>query len=286
MQGNECLIGSTCRQAGDKNSNGCEECKPSQSKTSWSAAAFDCKISGTCYKNGDKHPSSSCSSLLECSGTANPTDWTVTGNGCYISGSCYTSGQSSSSAACSQCVPTTSKTTWTPVPNCPTTVIAALNEAHNGNLGGLTGANLLCANQAATAGKAGTWKALLSTTTQNVKDLITGAATAYPVVNLNGFTMYSSWNTVFTQSIWNSSAGYLITFDGKVVDEPQGSWTFARGWHGSTFSGLLYTNYHCSDWTSTSGSGRAGEWDLRRLLYNYSMSCSSTLAVACVRVAP
>lgn len=284
VAGAECLIGSTCRQQGDKNSNGCELCDPTKSKTTWSPAAFSCQIGSACYNNGDKHPSASCS-FLECDGVANPSDWTVKGNGCYIGGQCYAAG-ATSPIGCENCNPTVSTTSWTPVGQCVKIQLAALNEAHNGNLGGIAGADALCAQQAAAAGQTGTWRAFLSSSTQNVKDLITGAAASYPVVNLNGQLMYSSWSAVFTTSTWASAAGDLKTFSGKDVDEGQATpdWYDARGWHGSTTAGLVNSTYTCSDWTSTTGTGYGGEWDFHNLLQQLSNSCSQTLAVACVQL--
>ncbi|HMR10129.1 MAG TPA: hypothetical protein PKA88_30340, partial [Polyangiaceae bacterium] len=283
VKGNECLIGSTCRKSGDQNAGGCEECNPTKSTTNWSPVGLSCKIGTACYPNGGKHPSATCS-FLECDGAINPLDWTAKGNGCYIGGQCYAPG-AVSPLGCEQCDPATSKTTWTPVGQCTKIQIAALNEAHNGNLGGLAGADALCAAQAQTAGQTGTWKALLSSSTRNVKDLITGAATAYPVVNLNGALMYASWSAVFTQSTWNTAAGLLPTFDGNVVDEGKTTpdWSDAHGWHGSTSTGLVGANT-CSDWTSTTGTGATGEWDFRRLLEQSSKSCTSTQAVACVQI--
>jgi hypothetical protein len=277
----ECLIGSICRQPGDKNAGGCEECNPILSTTDWSPAAYDCMISGSCYMNGDPHPSATCSAL-ECNSASSTTDWTVTGNGCYIGGQCYQPNDPSP-LGCENCNPSVSKTTWTPIGQCVKIQIAALNEAHNGNLGGIAGADALCAAQALAAGQTGIWKAFLSGSTQNVKDLITGAAAAYPVVNLKGLLMYPSWSAIFTQSSWSSSAGYLPTFDGKWVDENQATWYDARGWHGSTGTGLVST-YTCSDWTSTTGSGMGGEWDFYNLMQQLSNTCSQTLAVACVQM--
>jgi len=288
VKGSECLIGSSCQQSGAKSSTKCDVCDPTQSTTAWSPAAYDCKIGNLCYLNGEKHPSAACSTILECDGTLSSTDWSIKGNGCYIGSQCYQP-NATSPIGCENCNPTVSKTTWTPIGQCVKIQLAALNESHTGNLGGISGADALCAAQAQAAGQTGTWKAFLSTSTQNVKDLITGTPASYPVVNLAGLLMYSSWNALFTTSTWPSSAGYLRTFNGKWVDEGQATpaspdWYDARGWHGSTTSGLVSTSYTCSDWTTTTGNGRNGEWDMYNLLQQYSNTCSTYLAVACVQM--
>lgn len=283
VTGSECLIGTSCRKTGDQNSGGCEECNPAKNTLDWSPVGNNCRISGACYPAGAKHPDAACS-FVECDGASNPTDWSVKGTGCYIGGKCYASG-AASPLGCEQCDPVSSKVNWTPIGQCSKVVIAALNEAHDGNLGGIAGANALCATQAQAAGKTGTWKAFLSSSTQNVKDLITGTAAAYPVVNLNGGVMFPSWAGIFVSGTWPSSTGYLVTFDGKVVNEGQTvpDWSDAHGWTGSTVAGIATTST-CADWTSTTGSGTTGEWDFYHLVQSASKTCATTVAVACVQI--
>ncbi|MHB8877674.1 MAG: hypothetical protein ACYC8T_28620, partial [Myxococcaceae bacterium] len=154
-------------------------------------------------------------------------------------------------------------------------------------LGGISGANSLCATQAAAAGYGGTWKAFLSSSGQNVRDLITGTnASTLPVVNTRGENMWANWNTVFTQASWNTgTAQYMWSFNGKFVDEGQTTpdWFDADGWHGSTATGLVHT-YTCSDWTSTASYGANGEWDFGTMFNTEADSCAYTLAVACVSI--
>jgi hypothetical protein len=165
-------------------------------------------------------------------------------------------------------------------------VVAALKHAYNGNLGGLSGANALCMAQAKENGYPGVWKAFLSTSTQNVKDLVTGADASNPVVNLNGQQLFSSWTSIFPSTYWASSY-YLYSFEGVPVLSGRVSpnWTDGDGWTGTLQSGTV-SNYTCNEWTSSSSSvtGTNGEWDSRYLLKQEVQACSNTFAVMCVHV--
>jgi hypothetical protein len=321
VKGNECLIGNICYPAGTTSSQNCMECNPTQSKTDWSPAAFSCMVGQACYANGDKHPSPTCTNVV-CDSAINPLAWTVKGNECLIDNTCYASGASHPSVTCTvatcdpassttswtvtgngclignvcyaandlhptgcwTCNPLQSKTSWTAMASCSKIIIAALNQPSNGNLGGITGANALCATQAAAAGFPGTWKAFLSTSTQNVQNLITGTnATTIPVVNSKGESMFSSWNAAFSSTSYWPSPAYIYTFDGTTVNSSFCS--DADGWTGIQYTGAPST-YNCNDWTSSSTSvmGANGEWDLRDLLRSETHTCSSVLAVACFQI--
>jgi collagen type XVIII alpha/collagen type XV alpha len=289
IKGNECFIGGKCYKAGDKTTvGGCNECNPSQSKTSWSPMAGACAIGGGCHKSGDKHPDPSCTSVV-CDPATSTTYWTVKGNECFIGDKCYAPG-AADPTGCASCNPAIAKTSWVPGATCNKIIVAGLNQALNGNLGGIAGADSKCATQAKAAGYPGTWKAFLSTSTQNVKDLITGTnATTLPVVNTLGQQLYSSWSTIFTLSTWSAAAPFIYTFDGREVDDNTGAvpdWYGARNWTGSYTSGTYYTSRTCNDWTTQSSSyrGAYGDLDIRRLLYSSYVYCSYTLAVVCVLV--
>jgi hypothetical protein len=208
----------------------------------------------------------------------------VIGTQCYTNGALDPTG-------CAKCDTAVSKTSWTPQGTCTNIVMAALNEGHLGNLGGLAGANSLCQTQATAAGYGGTWRAFLSSTSpaQNVRDLVTGTnASTLPVVNLQGQNMWANWNTIFTQAVWNTSATWLYAFNGKFVDEGQATpdWFDADGWHGSNPDGTVNTANTCNNWSDSTGTyhGANGEWDFREMFNGELDSCSYYLAVACVRL--
>lgn len=170
--------------------------------------------------------------------------------------------------------------------------MAALNNAHNGNLNGINGADAMCQAEAAAANFTGTWKAFLSDTNQNVMDIVPVQYQNLPVKNTIGTTLWNNWSEVFTTNTWlPGSTAALRSFDGKIVDESTGAnpdWFDADGWHGSTNAGVVDGTNHCSNWTSTSGQGANGELDLGGgpFFYQEFTSCSTTLAVMCVLVGP
>ncbi len=179
-------------------------------------------------------------------------------------------------------------------PDCLTEIImSALTDGFNGNLGGVAGADALCNQQATLHGHPGTWRAFLSSSTQQVKDFFTGtSASTISVVTTTGEVMFNSWEHIFQigTGSWLTSSD-LIAFDGKEVDEGTGAnpeWSDADGWTGSLADGTTST-MTCSDWTSSLSTvkGQNGEWDFyHELLLQESAYCSTFLAVACVRIGP
>jgi hypothetical protein len=170
-------------------------------------------------------------------------------------------------------------------------MFVALNEGHAGNLGGVSGANALCQTQAAAAGLgSSTWKAFLSSSAQNAKDLFTGANANLPVVNKAGVVMYASWTSLFVNNPTWVVSQYMLTFNDKPVDEITAvtpPWTDADGWHGTTATGIASPNT-CLNWTSAAlaDSGIAGEWDFYSLLTQEVHTCDYTAAVGCVAIRP
>lgn len=284
--GNQCLINGICYAPGAKSADNCSECNPGVTKTAWTPASSSCVIAGACYANGATHPSATCNGKgVTCNSSLSTSTWSVAGDTCLIGNVCYANG-AFDPTGCSKCDTAVSKTSWTPQATCSKILLAALNHAYTGNLGGIAGANSLCQQQASSAGYSGTWRAFLSSTTQNVKDLIPAGQATLPVLNLKGENMYASWNAIFTQSSWNGTASYLWAFNGAFVDEGQANpdWSDADGWHGSMSTGVASTNT-CVDWTDgLNASGANGEWDGRSLVGGETSICSRLLAVACVRM--
>lgn len=281
-----CLIKGVAYKSGVKDSINCSTCDPTKSKTDWTPLAGLCRIRGRCYKSGEKHPNCA----AECDPTKSKTEWTVTGsNICVIGGACKSSG-AKDPIGCSTCDPTKSKTSWTPKSGCFKIVFTTLNKADDGDLGGTSSADAECAKQAKAAGMSGTFKAFLSSSKRDVKDLITGTnATSVAVVNTKGQQLYSSWNAMFGSNGSPFGTTHVYSFDGTLLDENTGGgWYDARAWHGSDTSGKKTTNT-CQDWSSASSShvGAHGELDLS----NYwpvdtstkTTACDEKLAVVCVQ---
>lgn len=169
--------------------------------------------------------------------------------------------------------------------------VAALNQAWTGNLGGIDMADAHCQMQAAAAGVAGTWKAFLSATNRNVKDLVPPDLQSLPVYNLKGEKLLDSWMNL-NQSI-PSSLLYIWTFSGIQVDEGKVNpdWFDADAWTGSDAMGNWAMGATCNDWTdgtATGGSGRATELDLGGNIFTKqeTKTCSTYAAVMCVLVGP
>ncbi len=234
--------------------------------------------------------------ICDTQGNCNPTP--VNQGGACNSDDCI-AGQTCSSGTCQGGSPITSCTngdlccpsgcTIQTDNDCLTEItLAALNTGSNGDLGGVAVADADCTTQAAQNGIGGTWKAFLCSSTQDAINIVPGYLQGFPVKNLNGVTLWNTWAEVFTTTTWIGAGAKMITFSGLIVDEPQvvsPPWTDADGWHGCLATGIADTNT-CSNWTTTSGNGRNGEWDFGNFLSQETHACTYTAAVACVRIGP
>ncbi|MCA9665714.1 MAG: DUF1554 domain-containing protein [Myxococcales bacterium] len=163
-------------------------------------------------------------------------------------------------------------------------VLVALDNAITGNLGGVAGADALCAQAASNAGSAGTYRAFLSSSTQDARDLVAPAKRALPVLDTRGVMLFSSWNEIFTRNEWRDNAR-IDTFNGTLIED-SGPWFDSDAWTGTRRDGTLASGHTCNDWTSAASNdnGTAGELDLRQLLDQDHDDCSRTLALVCVRL--
>jgi len=279
-----CKIGKKCVEKGDKHPLGCAECDPAKSSTGWTAkGTTHCFIKDACHTQGATH-ASGCGT---CVPLVNNAGWTVPAGKCLIDDVCYSPG-AKDPIGCRECSPTKSRTAWSKIAGCFKVVFTTLNQAHRGDLGGVTGADALCAKQAKAAGWSGTFKAFLSDSTRDVKDLIKGPAVNTQVVNTKGTLLYNSWASIFVQGGWGQKNA-VWSLDGTLVDEGHGSptWYHADGWHGSKTNGTVKTGYTCNDWTATStADGACGEIDEGVWISGVIKNCASYLAVPCVQVAP
>ena len=119
---------------------------------------------------------------------------------------------------------------------------------HTGNLGGLTGADAICAARAASGGLPGTFKAILSSDSESAKDrlVITGA-----VYNNHPSPGLVAANAA---ALWSGSIGAAPRYDEYGTMQAQEAWTGSSGL-GVTASGMT-----CNSWsTDSSGfNGNAG----------------------------
>ncbi len=170
-------------------------------------------------------------------------------------------------------------------------IISALNNGHTGNLNGIAGADAQCQAQAQAAGKTGTWRAFLSSTAQDVKDILPVPLQGLPIVRLDGQPLFNNWAHIWSlgSANWGNSND-IQSFDGKDVDENTGAnpeWQDADAWHGSNADGTNAPSFNCNDWTSDSAAvnGKNGEWDMHYMMYGPEIHpCNYTAAVGCVLV--
>jgi hypothetical protein len=129
---------------------------------------------------------------------------------------------------------------WPPAPTEKTVFVT--QSAYYGNLGGLTGADMICQAEASVAGLAGTYMAWLSDSaegpdTRFVKSTI-------PYVDVNGTRIAANWNDL--------TDGWL---DNPISVAPNGSHVFAPVWTNTRENGepLNYrgnsASDSCYDWT-------------------------------------
>jgi hypothetical protein len=126
------------------------------------------------------------------------------------------------------------------------TQIFATANAYSANLGGLSGADAVCMNEANNFGYAGTWKAVLSTSTVNASSRLT---ILYPVIYAGTST------TIAATNLWNTLSNLMPAYSSLAYtgSNPDGTWA----------------GNSCNDWTDDTGSyygetgivnGYANEW--------------------------
>jgi hypothetical protein len=119
-------------------------------------------------------------------------------------------------------------------------VFVTANTYAPASLGGLSGADAVCQDEAGTAGYAGTYMAILSSDTTSAASRLT---LSYPIVNAyNGSTVAAAnlWVGSISNDIYTPSGGTANTVTG------------------TTPSGGIVTGDTCSSWTSSSGTDEYG----------------------------
>jgi hypothetical protein len=166
----------------------------------------------------------------------------------------------------------TTPATATPTPTVAPTVaptisikrIFATSGSFTGNLGGLAGADTVCASYATSAGLTGTWVAYLSSSTTNAYDRITSNGPFYLVDK--------------TTRIFHNKAGFLTTPINYISQNESGSDASGYNiWTGTLSTGLKSTNTS-NNWTEGSCSyyGTYGYLGSLSSWCYYSYTCSSS----------
>lgn len=116
---------------------------------------------------------------------------------------------------------------------------------HNGNLGGLAGADAICQSRAISAGLPGSYKAWLSSSTESAASRLNQSNVPYKLVN--GTQIAPNW-TGLTDGVLD--APISINENGMAVI-PEFVWTNTNTNGNIT---LNYTSGTCNDWNSSSSS--------------------------------
>ena len=161
-----------------------------------------------------------------------------------------------------------------------------LEEAHTGDLGGVAAADGLCAQQAAQHQVPGAWKAFLSATGRDARDLVPVELRSLPVVTSGGEVLLAAWSDL-GQTVLPTSTPYLQTFSGIRVDDGavDPDWADADAWTGTQTDGTLAVGLTCNDWTGSANlTGVATELDIggNMLTKQDINSCTRYGAVMCV----
>ena len=154
------------------------------------------------------------------------------------------SGACTGTGACT--APMTSDTTITATFNAAVVtpnLVFVTSTTHTGNLGGLAGADAICQARASAAGRAGTYRAWLSTSATSAISRL-GSASGWTLVDGRPFA-----NT--TADLAAGRVFYPIT-----LDETGASQAFASAWTATIGAGTWNTlDNACTNWTSTTPSG-------------------------------
>jgi len=145
----------------------------------------------------------------------------------------------------------------------------------NANFGGTTGADELCASQAAAAGLQGEFKAWLSTISSPVSDRLTHSSGPYVLVD--GTPVANDWNDLVDGSI-------LAPIDLDASGQERGE-IVLDVWTGTLPNGLPYTNGDCEGFTNGSaGIGLCGTTASMNANWtaNATPSCDVELRLYCI----
>jgi hypothetical protein len=161
----------------------------------------------------------------------------------------------------------------------PVMRIFATSEKYNGDLGGLVGADAKCRKHAREGNLEEWWnyKALLSTSTKPAKDRVTQNKDLYDVVFADSDMLFSA-NKMWTSS--PSSSVYGDEFGNRIEDENNER----EVWTGTTSAGES-SEYHCGNWTSSSGDGTWGNSKLKESsgwIAAGTSSCNEQYRIYCI----
>lgn len=152
-------------------------------------------------------------------------------------------------------------------------IIFITNTVHDGDLGGIAGADQICQSQAAAAGLAGEFAAWLSTLASSVSDRLVQSTGPYTLVD--GTLIASNWDDLVDGTIM-----------ARINLDANGTLQGGDIWTGTRADGTSYLGDDCEGFTTDStGIGLCGssatsgpEWT-----ENITPACSTPLRLYCVQ---
>lgn len=161
--------------------------------------------------------------------------------------------------------------------SCPTKLAFVTSSFRTANLGGLAGADVICNNEAAAAGRGGTFKAWLSTASLAASQRLNQFTV--PLIRADGVLVAYNW-AEFTSGTLRAPIN--LTASGGAISNP-GPFS---AWTNTSASGGFAGGLDCSGWTASGPAafGAAGmitETD-SRWTNSVTGSCSAQLRLYCV----
>ena len=148
---------------------------------------------------------------------------------------------------------------------------------HSGNLGGLSGADAICATRAAAGGLTGTFQAWISDGVDSPSSRVAKFGTRY--VTTGGQVIASNWEDLTDGSI--NAGGIQLDETGSDVGAGKFVWANVL-----QLAGIPAGPNHCAGWTSDSGTGQTGLTGAAASTWTNTAStsdCSTTLHLYCIR---
>ncbi|GFR98409.1 collagen alpha 1(Xviii) chain [Elysia marginata] len=161
----------------------------------------------------------------------------------------------------------------------------ALNKPLAGSMRGIRGADHECYRQARRNNLRGTYRAFLSSATQDLNSIIYYSRDRQvPIVNARNQILFDSW-----EKITDGSGAYfndkvpIYSFNGDDI-MTDSKWPQKIIWHGSNSKGEFVGGKYCNRWHSSSNRqrGRASSLMKHMLLDEEDYSCNNSFIVLCI----
>ncbi|XP_057303656.1 collagen alpha-1(XV) chain-like isoform X2 [Hydractinia symbiolongicarpus] len=171
----------------------------------------------------------------------------------------------------------------------PYLLLMALNAPQSGQMGGVVGADYLCHKQAEVVNLPGrTFRAFLSNSYQNIRDLVDQDTARLPVANFRGEKIFDSYESIYNATMFAAFNPKIpiYSFNNRDVRHDE-NWPIKKIWHGSHAHGEHHFNKKsCSNWKSNVKSKKATASSL--LSYTPALNeeltrCHRKLIVLCIQ---